>query len=118
MKDSTAIILVVDVNDPERFDEVKEQLIWLCSREEFKGIPLLVMANKSDLPNALPVSTVTEMLGLTDEAVLGVRPWFIHPTCMMSGEGLDAGLNWLETALTKREISTIRSKVSLNPLCE
>ena len=54
--------------------------------------PLLVLANKQDLPNAKPVSEITEALGLHK---LRNRQWYIQATCAVTGDGLYEGLDWL-----------------------
>lgn len=40
----------------------------VCSlqKEQLAGIPVLVLGNKNDLPNALEVETLIELLGLKD----------------------------------------------------
>jgi len=35
---------------------------------------------------------LTDRLGLQ---AMQSRPWFVHPSCAMSGQGLSEGLQWL-----------------------
>jgi len=55
---------------------------------ELQNAPLLVLANKQDLPHALSASELTDRLALN-----GVRDrqWFIQGSCAVSGDGLYQG---------------------------
>jgi ADP-ribosylation factor-like protein 8 len=44
---------VVDAADHEKIESSKKELFELLARPSLAGIPLLVLANKRDLPNAL-----------------------------------------------------------------
>ncbi len=58
------IIFVVDTADEERFPEVREELHKILSDNELLKVPVLVMANKQDLPNALDVEKLRAELAL------------------------------------------------------
>ncbi len=58
------IIFVVDSADEERFPEVREELHKILSDNELLKVPVLVMANKQDLPNALDVEKLRAELAL------------------------------------------------------
>lgn len=47
------MIFVVDSADKERIEIAKQELELMLQEEELKGVPVLVLANKQDLPNAL-----------------------------------------------------------------
>merc|ERR1719361_3204891 len=94
-----SIIFVVDSNDRERIDDLsgsdnsaKEMLHRLLAENELQNIPLLVYANKQDLPNAMSVSEMAEKLGLYQ---VKDRQWHIQSTCAVTGDGLYQGLDWL-----------------------
>ena len=59
------LIYVVDSNDAERIAESAEALQMIISDESMNGVPILVYANKMDLPNAMSVPQISEQLGLT-----------------------------------------------------
>lgn len=63
----------------------------MLEEEELVSVPLLVLANKQDLPGAANEAQISETLGL---ASLRDRPWSIHKTSAISGEGLNEGLDW------------------------
>lgn len=49
---------MVDSSDPGRLLEAQEVLKKLLSDERLRGVPLMVLANKTDLPNALNIQEV------------------------------------------------------------
>ena len=81
-----------------RLKECADELISLLSEESLKNVPMLVFANKQDLPNAMPVHEVTEKLGLNS---MSHRQWFVQSTCATTGDGLYEGLDWLSRTLNK-----------------
>ncbi len=60
------IIFVVDSNDKERLEEASEELHKLMREQQLNNSPLLVLANKQDLPAATPVADITRKLNLHD----------------------------------------------------
>lgn len=87
-----ALMFVVDSNDRERIEMAREELTRILNEEEMRDVPLLVYANKQDLPNAMPVSEVVENLGLN---TLRNRQWYIQAACTTTGDGLYEGLDWI-----------------------
>ncbi|XP_027705405.1 ADP-ribosylation factor 5-like, partial [Vombatus ursinus] len=67
--------------------------------DELREAVLLVFANKQDMPNAMPVSELTDKLGLQS---LRSRTWYVQATCATQGTGLYDGLDWLSHELSKR----------------
>lgn len=59
-----ALICVVDSNDRERISDAREELQTYLTADELHGIPLLVMANKRDLPNVMSIEEITEAMEL------------------------------------------------------
>eukprot|EP00816_Leptocylindrus_hargravesii_P007421 CAMPEP_0196806808 /NCGR_PEP_ID=MMETSP1362-20130617/6740_1 /TAXON_ID=163516 /ORGANISM="Leptocylindrus danicus, Strain CCMP1856" /LENGTH=187 /DNA_ID=CAMNT_0042180467 /DNA_START=352 /DNA_END=912 /DNA_ORIENTATION=+ len=92
------IIFVVDSNDPDRLEEVREEINYMLSHEALNGAALLVFANKQDLPNAVSPSEIVDKLGLRELQ----REWYIQACCAPTGEGLYEGLDWLSTTLSKK----------------
>eukprot|EP01061_Rhynchopus_euleeides_P017714 TRINITY_DN2936_c0_g1_i9.p3 TRINITY_DN2936_c0_g1~~TRINITY_DN2936_c0_g1_i9.p3 ORF type:complete len:183 (+),score=33.72 TRINITY_DN2936_c0_g1_i9:152-700(+) len=90
-----AIVWVVDSNDRDRIGWVREELEKALNHDELRDIPLLVFANKQDLPTALSPEEVTDKLGLRSVA----RDWYVQPACATTGEGIYEGFEWLSTIL-------------------
>ncbi|ELP92734.1 ADP-ribosylation factor, putative [Entamoeba invadens IP1] len=93
---SNAIIFVLDSNDRERLSEAKSVLQTVLNTDELIGVPLLVFANKHDLPQALSVSDIVSGLGL--QYIKG-REWFCQNSCATNGDGLYEGLDWLSSKI-------------------
>eukprot|EP01089_Gocevia_fonbrunei_P007818 TRINITY_DN1911_c0_g1_i2.p1 TRINITY_DN1911_c0_g1~~TRINITY_DN1911_c0_g1_i2.p1 ORF type:complete len:173 (-),score=34.16 TRINITY_DN1911_c0_g1_i2:52-570(-) len=91
-----AVIFVIDSIDRERIGEASKLVQKMLSENELKDAPLLILANKQDLPNAMNVAEVTDKLGMDST---GNRKWYIQPCCAKSGDGLFAGLDWLAHTL-------------------
>jgi small GTP-binding protein len=90
------LIFVVDSNDRERVEDAREELAKILDEEEMRDAALLVLANKQDLPNAMPAAEVAEKLGLCQ---MRGRQWYIQSACAVSGDGLYEGLDWLSRTL-------------------
>ena len=104
MQNTQGIIFVVDSNDRDRIDDssgcddsAKEELHRMLAEDELRGVPLLVFANKQDLPNAMSVNEITERLGLN---ILKNREWYIQSACTVTGDGLYEGLDWIINVIT------------------
>jgi ADP-ribosylation factor protein 1 len=95
-QNTSGIIYVVDSNDTGRAEEAAEELGKLMNEDELQGVPLLVLANKQDLPQAMTIATMTEKLGLVN---CKSRKWYVQGTCATSGDGLYEGLDWLSNAV-------------------
>ena len=64
----------------------------ILKTDALRNKPLLILANKSDSPLALPVSKITSLLKLP---TITDRPYKCVPTSALSGTGLYEGLDWL-----------------------
>jgi len=58
------IVFVVDSVDAERIEEAKMELMRTAKCPENIGVPILVLANKQDLPGALDPKEIEKLLGL------------------------------------------------------
>ncbi len=53
---------VIDSADKEKFEASKKELHDLLSKPPLAGIPLLVLGNKNDLPDAASLDTIIDTL--------------------------------------------------------
>ena len=74
-RNSQGIIFVVDSEDRRRMEEAKDELGKMLGVDEVKGVPVLVLANKQDLKDAMDTKEVTEKLGWNH---VKDREWFIQ----------------------------------------
>ena len=112
-----ALIWVIDSNDRDRLEIVKDELHRAMAEEELSSCSLLIFANKQDLPNAM---TVLELSNALEVDRLRNRKWVVQPCSATTGEGLYEGLSWLAEASSKKEPPPIpegkRSAVQLASL--
>jgi len=73
-------------------EETGVELQQLLDEEKLASVPLLIMANKQDLMNALSPDEITAELGLNE---LRERTWQILPCSARDGTGLQEGMEWL-----------------------
>lgn len=113
-----AVIFVVDSNDVERMGDrsnirwrdekyaeednteatAVDELHKVLADARLERLPLLVFANKSDLPNAKTVN-VAERMGLHH---LKNRDWHVQPSNGLLGDGLVEGMTWLADKLKRQ----------------
>lgn len=107
-----ALIFVVDSSsNEERLEEARTELhritkqqASLCASLKLPRPPILILANKQDLPTARDTSILTKALGLVDfqESQL----WTISSICGVTGEGLDEAMESLSQLIMKSKKST------------
>ncbi|XP_019615026.1 PREDICTED: ADP-ribosylation factor-like protein 4C [Branchiostoma belcheri] len=94
------IVFVVDSVDKERLDEARTEIFRVARYTEHQGVPILIFANKQDLPGALSVQEVEETLSVSD--IRTTNLCHVQPTCAIIGEGLTEGLEALYQMIKKR----------------
>lgn len=113
---TVAIVFVVDSADRQRLaDESRVELQRLCQEPLLRSWPLLVLANKQDLPHAATPEEVEQLLGLKQLLVasqnkaaggnnnnLGLKSYHVQSCCAVEKEGIKEGFVWLAEALKKR----------------
>jgi ADP-ribosylation factor-like protein 6 len=79
---------------------VKDELTTLLEHPDLgRAAPLLLLANKKDLPSALSPAEIAQALQLED---IRQRPWHIAPSDALSGDGLGRAVDWLADQLLRR----------------
>jgi len=87
------IVFVLDSSDPLRLAVVRDELRLMLSHKDLerKPVPILFLANKKDLGEAVDCTSCTTALGLDD---IHDRPWKIYSSNALSGEGLGDAIDW------------------------
>eukprot|EP00112_Aurelia_sp_Birch-Aquarium-sp1_P008910 Seg1996.1 transcript_id=Seg1996.1/GoldUCD/mRNA.D3Y31 product="ADP-ribosylation factor" protein_id=Seg1996.1/GoldUCD/D3Y31 len=86
---SDGLLFVVDSSDIARLAEAKQELMNIILHEDMtQTCPVVILANKQDLPNAQRASILVERLGLTTLK----NPWYIQQMCATTGDGLYEGV--------------------------
>ncbi|KAL6779836.1 hypothetical protein ACKKBG_A13930 [Auxenochlorella protothecoides x Auxenochlorella symbiontica] len=87
-----AIVFVVDSGDVDGLEAARVELHELLGRPSLAGIPLLVLGNKNDLPEALSAAELTAKLEL--EAIKG-REVCVYSISCKRQSNIDVTLTWL-----------------------
>lgn len=87
-----AIVFIVDIADIDVIPQAREELHSLMESQTLEGIPLLVLGNKSDLPDKL---TVDELIDAMDLKSIGHREVSCYGISAKEETNLDAVLQWL-----------------------
>ncbi|KAM6933591.1 ADP-ribosylation factor-like protein 14 [Xenentodon cancila] len=87
--DTAGLIFVVDSWDEKRLGEARKELHRILRYECLRGVPLVILANKQDLPGALSPEALCLKLDL--RRVCEGRAWFIQPCSATTGMGLEEG---------------------------
>jgi len=85
------IIFVVDSSSVDRVVPARGELEKILEVDDIRDSPLLIFANKQDLPCSLTSAEVTYALGLKSLN----RQWRVQPASAKLGTGLHDGLDWL-----------------------
>jgi ADP-ribosylation factor-like protein 8 len=57
-----AIVFMVDAADEEKLEAARIELLQLLDKPQLESIPVLVLGNKKDLPNALDERELIERM--------------------------------------------------------
>lgn len=100
LEGADAIIFVIDASDRIRFGVALDEFEGVMEAAAAKGkfVPVLVFANKMDLPDAADPIECSNVLKL--DSVVD-RSWQIIPSCAISGDGLLDGVAWITEKLAK-----------------
>ena len=101
-RDTDGLIFIVDSADRERFMLAKNELQGILNDPDMHRVPVVVFANKQDLPSADEPTKLARDLGLEN---LTGHSWYVQGTSASSGQGLYEGMEQL-VRLIKENRST------------
>ena len=107
-RSTDGIVFVLDSVDLERMEEARVELMRTARSSEIAGVPILVLANKQDLPRAQNSEAVEKLLNLQELSTSNL--WKVQETCAVTGEGLDEALEHLYQMIIKRRKTMKQSK--------
>jgi ADP-ribosylation factor-like protein 8 len=87
-----AIVFIVDIADLNLLPVAREELHALMSNPTLEGIPLLVLGNKSDLPNKLSMDELIDAMELKN---ISHREVSCYGISAKEETNLEAVLQWL-----------------------
>jgi len=100
------VLYVVDSSDVERLEEARDELHRIIRETSLQKAAILVIANKQDMKDAVPVDIISKQLALDRIQ----QPHRIQPTVATSGDGLVEGLDWLIDQIKQSQSSLTDSK--------
>ncbi len=100
-EEAHAVLYVVDAATQSRFDDAKSALEKVLRHPDLQGAPMLIFANKQDLPGAVIAEELDKYLDLKE---LNDRPSLVQAISAYDGSGIQEGVLWLVEAMkhTKR----------------
>ncbi|XP_063156554.1 ADP-ribosylation factor-like protein 4D [Candoia aspera] len=101
MRRTDGVVFVVDSAEVERLEEARVELHRIAHSSDNQGVPVLVLANKQDVAQALSVAEVEKRLGLRELYTSTLS--HIQGCSAISGLGLQPGLEKLYEMILKRK---------------
>ncbi|KAJ3610734.1 hypothetical protein NHX12_022825 [Muraenolepis orangiensis] len=96
------IVYMVDVADHERLAEAKDELDAILTDETISVVPLLILGNKIDRPEAISEDALRGMFGLHGHttgkgqvSVKELRPLEVFMCSVLKRQGYGEGFRWL-----------------------
>lgn len=80
-------------------EETGLELYELLEDDKLKNVPLLVYANKQDLPDSLTAADLAQSLGLP---AIKDRIWQIQACVAAQGTGVREGMEWVCKSIKKK----------------
>ncbi|KAJ7325035.1 hypothetical protein JRQ81_018055 [Phrynocephalus forsythii] len=94
------LVYVVDSSDKQRLEEAKRGLELILRSDKVKNVPVIVLANKQDLPGAVGAEEITKRLNMKKHC--HDRNWYVQPCCALTGEGLSEGFQKVASSAKSR----------------
>ncbi len=108
-RNTDGIIFVVDSSNSDRIDEARVELFRIAKSPNMSAVPILILANKQDLPEAKDTAELEQALSMSELSLNQL--WTIQPCCAITGEGLDVALEQLyELILKRRKLPKVKRK--------
>ncbi|CAI9619466.1 unnamed protein product [Staurois parvus] len=90
-ENTDGLVYVVDSTNKETLDESKKEFQHILQNELIKNVPVVVLANKQDVPGALDAEEITRKFNM--KKYCSDRDWYVQPCCALSGQGLAEGFS-------------------------
>ena len=99
MSGSMGIIFVIDSSDESRFDEAQEELWkYIIENPLVKDIPILILANKQDIPSSKNAGEIARALKLH---TVTEQSYAIFPCSAKTSSNMDNALEWLRQRIVE-----------------
>uniref|UniRef100_A0A7N0UYE8 ADP-ribosylation factor-related protein 1 n=1 Tax=Kalanchoe fedtschenkoi TaxID=63787 RepID=A0A7N0UYE8_KALFE len=109
-EEAHAVMYVIDAACPSRFEDSKSALEKVLRHEDLKGAPLLVLANKQDLSNAVSAEELSRYLDLKK---LDERVYMFEGVSAYDGIGIKESITWLVEVMERsKRTEVLRMRTS------
>ncbi len=98
---TAGVVFVVDSSDSDRIALARDEFHQMINNTALSEIPVLIFANKQDLPNAMSVGEIVNGYGLFS---MRSHAWYSQGCCATTGDGLYEGLDWLAKEVAKKPV--------------
>ncbi|NWQ64947.1 ARL14 protein, partial [Neopipo cinnamomea] len=95
LEGTDGLLYVVDSSDNRRLEESRREFELILKNESIRNVPVVVLANKQDLPGALNAEEITRRFKM--KKYCSDRTWYVQPCCAITGEGLAEALQRVTT---------------------
>ncbi|CAF0885197.1 unnamed protein product [Didymodactylos carnosus] len=93
---SSSFIFIVDVTDRKRFCEARYELLNLLDDDDMSQVPMLILGNKTDGPNACSYTELVQALGIERYLCDGSNRKLKLCMCSITEQqGYGEGIRWL-----------------------
>ena len=89
-----SILFVVDATDTARMEEVGHIFETLINDDDVEGVPILILANKQDCQNALPIEGIKEIFNPI-ASKLNARESQVFAISALKGDGVKPAIDHL-----------------------
>lgn len=111
-EEAHAVIYVIDAACPSRFEDSKSALEKLLRHEDLIGAPVLILANKQDLPGAASAEEVARYLDLKE---LDDRNYMFEGISAHEGIGVKVAIDWLVSTMARsKRAELLRVRAGMN----
>jgi len=97
------IIYVIDANDYERIEEALNEFQKMLVLTESNAVPILILLNKSDLPNTMSAVEIGQKIATIPE--ITSRDWNIIETSAVTTKGLIEMFKWTYSKITSKTLT-------------
>lgn len=92
-ENTDGLVYVVDSSDRQRLEDSQREFERILKNEHIKNVPVVLLANKQDVPGALTAEDITRMFKV--KKLCSDRNWYVQPCCAVTGDGLAEGFRQL-----------------------
>ncbi len=111
VQESNILLFMLDACDEERYFEAKRAFWSIVTRFEVKNVPVLFIANKTDLcSKKSKLSKIEPFFSLPE---LQDRKWSIKFTSLVTKEGIKEVIDWITETVKENLLEDIKMAKSL-----